>query len=147
MQIHWNDRLERGITTDGGQYKCYATVDCSDFAINEPTSFDPKFYSYKINYAALGYEVSLSLTDRIVWISDPRLPGRKNDLQILRDSLKQKLMETELIVADATYSDLKYIYNSGLPNGVGRILRSRQESIFKRFKDFKVCRGTFRHGA
>ncbi len=76
-------------------------------------------------------------------MSGPHLPGRKNDLQIFRDNLKQKLMDTELIVADATYSDLKCIYNSGLPNGVASILRSRQESIFSVLKTLKYAEALF----
>ncbi len=41
------------------------------------------------------------------------------------------------------YTDLKCCHNEGFEDSVEKRLRARQETIFKRFKDFNVCKNVF----
>ena len=82
------------------------TVDASDFRINEPTPFDPVWYSHKFNGPALRYEMGISIqTGYICWISGPFPAGEFNDLEIFQLYLKDLLARHERVEADSIYQD------------------------------------------
>ena len=84
---------------------CKISVDCTDCLVDEPQPFSKKFYSSKLNHAALRYEIAVALySSNIVWASGPHLPGEKNDLTIFRECLKHALVANrEMTFADSGY--------------------------------------------
>ena len=57
--------------TDPGQ-RCKITVDGTDFHIQEPAQFDPKWYSHKFKGPGLCYEIGVCIKTRwIVWVNGP----------------------------------------------------------------------------
>ena len=62
--------------------QCKVTVDGTDFRIQEPIPFNPKWYSYKFKGPGLRYEVAICIkTGWIVWVNGPfpagEWPNRK----------------------------------------------------------------------
>ena len=56
---------------DPGQ-RCKITVDGTDFRIQEPSPFDPKWYSHKFRGPGLRYEIGVCIkTGWIVWVNGP----------------------------------------------------------------------------
>jgi len=108
--ILWDNRLKNDRGND-----CLIGVDCKDCRFQQILVPDPKadgkmkvnkaLYSPKIRGPALRYEVATSLlSDDIVWISGPYLPGDWNDLEIFRDRLKHMLHDAgERAEADGGY--------------------------------------------
>ena len=113
--IVWEHRK----TNDRGD-DCLASVDCIDCQFQQilidedPTTKEPgkkisiskaPLYSHKFRGPALRYEeVAVSLlSNDIVWLSGPFLPGEWNDLEIFRVGLKNQLEPGERIEADNCY--------------------------------------------
>lgn len=130
---------------DNGKFNCFSSVDCTDIPISEPSPFDPAWMSHKFKSAGLRYEVATSLEGNIVWCSGPYPAGRKNDLQIYRDALRQYLGPRELIIGDSAYLDPTCIYDDGVEEGLAQSIRNRQETVFSRMKTFNVLGYRFRH--
>jgi len=96
--IVWGHRK----TNDRGGDDCLASVDCIDcefqqILIDHPIHPGKKMinkalYSFKFRGPALRYEVAISLlSNDIVWINGPFLPGDWNDLEIFRLNLLKQL--------------------------------------------------------
>jgi DDE superfamily endonuclease len=113
-----------------------------------------KFFSYKFKKPALSYEVALCIqTGWIVWIHGP-FPGTFHDITIFRTSLLSHLDENERVEADDGYvgESPKYVK---CPNSftnpiettkMQQYVRSRQETVNARFKDWGCLAQRFRHG-
>ena len=133
------------MNVDSGQRFVYATVDCTDLRILEPTPFDAAWYSHKTNCSALRYEVAVSLSGNIVWVNGPFKAGEFADLRIFRNRLRYCLLYSECVIADGTYRDTKCIYNDGCEKEIIQRSRARQESVFRRLKSFNVLSSVYRH--
>jgi hypothetical protein len=114
------------------------------------------FWSFKFRSTGLRYEVCLCiLTGDIVWVNGPFPCGDWNDLTIFRQALKSELGEAERVEADDGYvgEDPETAKSAGcvLHNPDKKIkmvrqrVRSRQETVNKRLKQFNVVHGCFRH--
>jgi hypothetical protein len=127
------------------------SVDGTDFACAE---YGKSFYSHKFKRSGLRYEVALSiLGGEICWISGPHIPGRLNDLTIFRNALMMQLEEFERVEADDGYIGeaplkVKCPGCCTVPEERKQMMnrvRSRQETINKRFKDWGILFQRFRH--
>ena len=126
-------------------------MDGTDFRIQEPSPFDPKWYSHKFKTSGLRYEVGICLTTgNIVWVNGPYACGEWPDLRITRDLLIHYLEHREMIVADKGYRDNFHrclTPTDDKPN-LNRIMakwRARHETVNRRFKQFGVLQSVFRH--
>lgn len=128
------------------------TVDGTDFLIHEPFPFDKIWYSHKFKHAGVRYEIAVCIqTGWIVWIRGPFPCGAFNDCQIYQQSLKQKLLPTERVEADAGYSNEMTVR---LPDDYqGKIewkwqkgrARARHEAINGKLKEWKAIGNVWRH--
>ena len=132
---------------------CLIFVDGTDFRIFE---YGRKFFSHKNKKSALRYEIGLNIiTGDIVWVNGPFPAGKYSDITIFRDSLITFLGPGERVEADDGYIG-EAPHNIKCPMSVtnpremmkmqGR-LRSRQETVNRRFKDWGVLKQVFRHYA
>lgn len=147
----WSDRL---ISDDGED--CLASVDCTDFPIEEPSPFWKGWFSHKLNGSGLRYEIAVSLKKGdLVWINGPFPCGENSDVSIFRQSLKYELGENERIEADDGYIGEEpdfcktpggfYSRSEGVDK-IRRRLRARHETINMRLKVFGALSQTYRHG-
>ena len=104
--IHWQINFENRFKNDIG-CECLVTVDGTDFAIDEPEPFDPKWNSHKFKRAALKYEVTVSIQDSDIVLINGPFPGSVNDLVIFQNGLKRLLGLLERVQADSGYIDPK----------------------------------------
>jgi hypothetical protein len=123
--------------------------------VKQPTEFKiaKKFFSYKFNKPALSYEVALCIqTGCIVWINGP-FPGTTHDITIFRSSLLSYLDENERVEADDGYvgESPRYVKcpksftNPMEFRKMQQLVRSRQETVNARFKDWGCLGQRFRH--
>ena len=100
------------------------------------------------------YEVALSiLTGDIVWVNGPFACGLLNDLQIFRTALKYELLPGERVEADDGYlgeapRHVKCPMSCTNPKETKKMqqrVRSRQETVNKRFKNWGALKQVFRH--
>ena len=90
-QVLLSNRFKK---TNGSE--CLLTVDGTDFQINEPTPFDPVWYSHKFHGAALRYEFGVSIqTGWLCWIAGPFPAGDFPDIEIFTLGLMNELEEGE----------------------------------------------------
>ena len=133
---------------------CLITVDGTDFKINEPSPFNPDYYSHKINHAGLRYEVGVCImTGWIVWINGPFPCGAWPDIRIARDALHYELLAMEQYIVDGGYckpSDPNPFART--PDGTNTfeqmqyaLGRSRHENINGWFKKWNCMRDEWRH--
>jgi len=131
-------------------HKCYVSLDGTDFRIQEPSPFDPKWYSHKFKGPGLRYEIGISIASGdIVWAYGPAPCGSWSDLKIARTGIVRVMEHGEMIIADGGYKDARYfITPNGLNNRDSRIqtvIRARHETVNRRFKQFSVLGNRFRH--
>ena len=111
------------------------------------------WWSFKFKGSAMRYEVATAVaTGFIVWISRGFPAGANPDISIFRKSgLKELLLESgEKTIADLGYRGEPEVINT--PN-VGtqeyqdemKEIRGRHETVNKRFKNWGVMKGPFRH--
>ena len=108
------------------------------------------FFTTKTNSSGLRYEVALNiLTGDICWINGPFLPGEWNDLEIFCSGL----MTFERVEADDGYigeAPLRVCCPGCVTcphekKKMMAIVRSRQETVNKRFKQWGILVQTYRH--
>src|SRR5687767_12681096 len=75
--------------------------------IQEPTRpIDPKWFSHKLNMAAMRYKVAVSIqTGWIVWCNGPFLAGENSDITITRTSLIHFLNKNKFYIVGRAYRD------------------------------------------
>ena len=130
---------------------CLLTVDGTDYDIAELVR---TFYSHKIQYSALRYEVALSiLTGDICWISGPYEAGSWPDIKVFRDSLMSHLEKGERAEADDDYIG-EHPQWVKCPKGFANLeeteyiqqrCRNCQETVNKRLKQFGVLKQKYRY--
>ena len=127
------------------------SCDGTDFQVYE---HGRKWYSHKNKKSALRYEVCLSIiTGDIVWINVPFVAGKHNDIIIFRSSLVSHLSFGERVEADDGYigeapqcikCPMSVTNPAGMKEIQGRV-RSRQETVNRRFKDWGILKQVYRH--
>jgi DDE superfamily endonuclease len=131
--------------------RCKITVDGTDCPIQEPTPFNPGWYSHKFKGPGVRYEVGVCIrTGWIVWVNGPFPCGRWPDINIFRNNLVFKLGLGEMVLADGGYRDGRVFCDT--PNGfntpeqyVKSVARARHETVNGRFKRFEVLNAPYRH--
>jgi len=154
------------ITFRGLHPKCrFAPVDCVHIICYEfRCDPDSKWWSHKSNGPGVSFEVVTDPVDgHIRWVNGPE-PASTHDLTFLRGGKKGKEKEWKKsslyfnlpkglrLVGDSAYEgqpDKVSTTNDAHDPATKELfarMKSLQETLFKRLKDFKVVRGPFRHG-
>ena len=116
--------------------------------------YSKPFWSYKFKKSGLRYEVGLCIkTGDICWWSGPYAPGMWNDLSIFRDSLQLMLEPGEQCETDRGYQSSAPTHVKCLgvlwadPNTaeIQSRVRSQQETVNERFKNWAILSTPFRH--
>ena len=103
---------------------------------------------------AIQYEIALGIkTGDICWLSGPHQPGIWNDLEIFRNSLLTYLDPFERVEADDGYigeAPLRVHFPGCVicpheKRKLMAIVRSRQETVNKRFKQWGILVQFYRH--
>jgi len=131
--------------------KCLITIDGTDFLIQEPSPFDPQYYSHKFKHAGVRYEIGICIkTGWIVWVMGPFPCGGWSDLRISRHALHYELLTGEIYCADGTYNTVDGW--SVTPDGTHSFAqrqyshaRARHETVNGCFKRFRCLRNMWRH--
>ena len=149
MQIKWDNQFVNDVGAT-----CKVSVDGTDFRVEYRPS-DSSYYTYKHNCSGLRYEVAVCIqTAEIVWYTGPYKAGEYNDITIFRQGLKFKLGRGEKVEADAGYVG-EFPQFVKCPNGFGNNhfndpakqakVRSRHETVNRRFKQFQALKQVYRH--
>ena len=144
----------------------FAPVDVTHVKCNEmrctPSS---KWWSHKSNGPAVGFEgVTDTVTGKLCWISGPQPPtlsdikflrggeaGKKNEWD--KSALYFHIPQNLKLVGDSAYGgqpDKVTTTNDSHSKATKELfarMKSLQETVFKRIKDFKILSQTFRHGS
>jgi len=149
LQIVWENRF---VGAKNFRQLCYVSVDGTDLPVPEPSRpIDPKWYSHKINRAALRYKLAIGIhTGWIVWVNGPFPAGEWNDLNIARHALVHFLHDNEHYIADGGYRDGGQwsITPTGRHDFADRqrsVVRSRHETINLKLKQWNILAVMFRH--
>jgi hypothetical protein len=133
---------------------CLLLVDGTDFRL--AMGWKKPYYSYKFKRSGYCYEVGLCIrTGDICWWNGPYEPGEWNDEMIFKDALAKKLEFAEQCGMDRGYQGSapgKVKCPDGLladpDDGVKAMsarVRSRQETINERFKNWGILNNPYRH--
>jgi hypothetical protein len=126
-------------------------VDCVDFPIPHAGR---KFYTHKWRFhSALRYEIAVCiLSGDCVWVNGPYEAGLWNDIKIFRNALLTELDDGERVESDDGLRGVAPQY-SKCPASIGSkpelealqsLVRSRHETINKRFKQWSILKHIFR---
>ena len=99
LQTKWENRFDDRMV---GQC-CFISLDNMDFHIQEPSTFDPMWYSHRFEGPGVQYKVGICLqTGWIVWWN-----GVYPDLNIVRQWLIHELNDEieKVVLADGGYND------------------------------------------
>ena len=128
------------------------SIDCVDCRIKQK---GPTFSSHKFKKkSALRYEVAVAIiSGEIAWINGPYPAGQYNNLIIFHESLQTFLDAGERVEADDGYEGeaplkVKCPSSIGIPEEKHRkmgIVRRRQETVNRRFKQWGILAHKFRH--
>jgi hypothetical protein len=154
------------ISFEGLNPNCtFLPVDCMHVRTQEfRCSPSSKWYSHKFNGPGVSFEVVADpMEGKIRWINGPE-PASIHDLTFLRggkkgqtkkwkrSSLYFHLPKSARLIGDSAYegqpdkvSTTKDAHKPATKKLFAR-MKSMQETCFKRFKDFRVLRESFRHG-
>ena len=147
-KIRWDNRL----VNDNGS-RCKVCIDGTDFRIQEPTPFSPRWFTKKFKSAGLRYEVGSCIqTGMIVWINGPFPCGEWPDLRIALDDIVYMLEGDERVIADKGYGGHPEFFDcpwrhldNAIQTGRKALVRARHECINRRFKQWDILQQTFRH--
>jgi DDE superfamily endonuclease len=161
MQIVWPSTQDLSTESDDDRYdadgaRLLITVDGTHCPIFEPEdpelSKNPKYYSHKINQAALNYELGILVTEsRLVWVNGP-FPAATHDITVFRRGLIHMIPRGSKAIGDAGYrGEPNYISTKNVhaPRVVEKFksrARSRHETFNSRIKAFGSMFQRFRHG-
>ena len=80
------------------------TGDGTDFQIQEPMPFNPKWYSHEFKGTGLCYEICVCMkAQRIVWVNGLFLAGEWPDQKIAQAGINHHLDEHECYMGDGGY--------------------------------------------
>ena len=135
---------------DVGQ-ECFMMVDGTNFKIQEPIPFDPKWCSHKFKGPGVRYEIGICIkTSYIVCINGPYPAGEYSDRKIASLFLDHAIETWERYIADGGYADIlaARVTPTGLHNYSDTILaqaRAQHETINRLFKRFNCLNECYRH--
>ena len=126
-------------------------MDGIDFRIQEPTPFNPRWWTHKFNGAGLRYEIAICIqTGECVWINGPIAPCYWTDDKIAKEKgLWDCLGPGEKFLADGVYTGWRAETPTGHNNYdqyMKAVARARHETFNGRLKRFGVLTQKFRHG-
>jgi hypothetical protein len=130
-----------------------ATVDGTHCQILEQRQEpDKRWFSHKFDGPGVAYEIATHLTDnKIVWVNGPFKAGKK-DLSIFKEpnGLNTVVPPNMMLLGDRGYRGVKCIstpneFDSDDVNTFKRRARSRQETVNRRIKQFRITSDRFRH--
>ena len=126
---------------------CKVSVDGTDFRVRIRRPYWKGWRSHKFKAPGVRYEVGLCIrTGDIVWIHGPFPCGHWPDITIFRSALIYELLDGEKVEADKGYrGEPVYIKTPTGENDIGQRVRSRHETVNKRFKQWGCLRQAFRH--
>lgn len=118
-----------------------------------PVESSKKLFSHKFQSNGLKYEVGVcTLTGDVVWINGPFICP-EHDISVARMAVIGSLDPNEMLEADGGYRGEDEIIKTPHPHHIRsqnekemkRVLRSRHETVNKRFKHFAILTKRFRH--
>ncbi|KAH9146589.1 hypothetical protein AeRB84_009541, partial [Aphanomyces euteiches] len=143
--IQWRNRFHQA----PAGVRLFVSLDGTDFAIQEPKPFDKKWWSHKLNRAALRYEVGICIrTGCIVWVHGGKPAGEWPDLKLAQDAYVLAVQKDEMALADKGYMNRRYFVNPKYyPSSAAaqKKIMARHETANARFKQFGVLKNIFRH--
>ncbi len=130
---------------------CLVTIDGTDFHLQEPTVFNPRWFSHKFKGPGLCYEVGVCIqTGWIVWINGPYAPGDWSNLAIACYGIAGKLDPGKKHLADGGYSSQDG--NAETPTGLHNHdqcmkvrARIQHKAINGLLKQYGILRDCFHH--
>ena len=124
-------------------------MDATDCPIKEPSPFDRKWYSHKLNGPGLKYEIGLNIRNgNIIWVNGGLFCGQYSDFKLARDEYTSSVSYGELTIADDTYKDRRFfIYPSANPESrtLQKKIMARHETVNSRLKQYVVLFSAFHH--
>jgi hypothetical protein len=145
LKIHHQNRFDDSPVGT----KTFVSLDGTDFPIEEPESFDRKWYSHKFKGPGLRYEIGLNIYNaNIVWAMGGFPCGLWPDLKLARECYLKAVLPGELTIADDGYADKKYfIYPRANPeiSGFLKAISNRHETVNHRIRHFAVLAHRYRH--
>mmetsp|Transcript_20385 Transcript_20385/g.20654 ORF Transcript_20385/g.20654 Transcript_20385/m.20654 type:complete len:176 (-) Transcript_20385:90-617(-) len=135
---------------------CLISVDCTDYKVTVKKGRPKAWFSYKFRNTGLRYEIGLCIkTGYIVWVHGPFPCGDYNDITIFRSALLHELDENERVECDDGYGGeapsfckipkKQKNYDDDDKLIMRGLVRSRQETVNKRLKQFNCLKVPFRH--
>jgi hypothetical protein len=128
------------------------TVGLVSHSIRHGWSQDSRIFSHEYGKAGLSYELGISISEsKLVWLNGPFMAG-KNDVQIFKRDLKQKLRSTgKMTIGDCGY--IGHPYQCSTPNNhnSSKLTKFKSHALkrHERFngliKAFDCLSGRFRH--
>ena len=130
------------------------SVDGTHCPIEEPRPFSKKWSSHKLGgKPGVNYEISLNINQsKVLWVSGPFPHGQYNDLQVFRQSLKDKIPVGKRAIADDGYKgEAEYIStkNKFDPREIAKFkeqVQAQHETFYKIIKIFNCLTLKFCHG-
>jgi len=146
--VDFNSRLPNN--WQNARFKCWMSVDGTDFKVHEPVPFDRTYLSHKYNHAGLRYEIGIAFNSGLIcWVNGPWKAGSYTDLVIFQQTLRQQLTPGEKVIADGTYNDPRCIrkneYDHPLVKQWKREIRARHETCNRRFKQYNCLAAEWHH--
>jgi len=125
----------------------YLTVDSAVFRLEEQTQFDHTWHSHQSRTAAVKYEVALTMDGMIAWVNGP-FKGSVHDVTIYRQDLMARIPKGKAVIADKAYRGQPNVRYAKDAKSLESRAMTHQETVFERFKDFKILAREFRdsHG-
>ena len=141
-------------TAGGCRLDFFLSVEGTHCPIEEPRPFSTKWSSFKLGgKPGLNYEIGLSIhNSKLLWVNGPTPPGKYNDLQVFRRSLKNQLPAGKRAIGDKGYigeADYVSTCNDLDPREVAEFkecVSARHETFNKRLKIYGCLTQRFRHG-
>ena len=146
-QINFEDRKKGDTLND-----CMLSVDGTDFRL--AMGYSKPFYSHKFKKSGVRYEVGLCIkTGDICWWNGPYEPGIWNDEMIFKDGLVSMLEYGERCETDGGYRGSapeyvkcpKGVWGETESQAIQQRVRSRQETVNARFKNWAILVTPYRH--
>ena len=125
--------------------QCKIMVDGTDFHIQEPALFNPKWYSHKFRGPGLRYEIGVCIkTGWIVWVNGPFPAGAWPDQEIAGSVINHHLENNECYVGDGSYYDRgQWVETPTGHNNTEQkmyaLVRAHHETVNSCFKLTEIC--------